>query len=356
MTHPYAALPDRAFWRRGVVEAGDALAPVGEGFLRLAPSDRIATAGSCFAQHIGRALREAGFDHYVTEQAHPLLPPDVARAFGYGLFSARFGNLYTTTQLVQLVERAYGRFRPAEDGWTLPDGRLVDPFRPTATPGGYGSAAELAEDRARHLAAVRAMLEGLDVLVFTLGLTEGWVARTDGAAFPLCPGVAGGTFDPHAYAFRNLRAADVRAELGQAIAALRAVNPRARVLLTVSPVPLTATASGDHVLPATGYSKAALRCAAAEAAAELPGVWYFPSYEIITGPQARGRFFAPNLREVTPAGVATVMAAFLRAVGADAAPPPPPPTPAPAPAADPVAGWVEALCDEAMLDRPDPQG
>ena len=353
MNHPYADLPDQAFWRRAVAEQGPGLLPVAGDFLRLNRQDKVMTAGSCFAQHIGRHLAAAGHNYLVTEHAHPVIPPEVAHAAGYGVFTARYGNVYTTRQLVQLIDRAYGRFVPTEPSWEGPDGTLIDPFRPTIQPGGFGSEEELAADRARHFAFVREALESLDVLVFTLGLTETWVSRKDGAAFPLCPGVAGGTFDPARHAFVNLRAAAVRADLGGAIARLRAVNPGARVLLTVSPVPLTATASGNHVLAATTYSKSVLRAAAQETAEDLPDVHYFPSYEIITGPQAGGRFFAPNLREVTPEGVAQVMSTFLRATtGADAG--------AVAQASSPpadvertaIAGWVEAMCDEAMLDRP----
>lgn len=352
MSHPYESLPNHAFWRRAVAEAGDALMPVTGDFLRLTREDRVMTAGSCFAQHIGRNLQAAGFNYLVTEQAHPIVPPAVAKAAGYGMFTARYGNIYTTTQLVQLIERAYGRFSPAETVWEGSDGRLVDPYRPTIQPGGYGSEAELAHDRAIHLACVRDALETLDVFVFTLGLTESWISAADGAAFPLCPGVSGGRFDPARHRFHNLRASEVRAELGAALAALRRVNPRARILLTVSPVPLTATASPAHVLAATGYSKAVLRVAAQEAADELDEVWYFPSFEIVTGPQARGRFFAPNLREVTAEGVAAVMGIFLRATAGVDLPAPDPVAPAPAdPAPQTAAGWVEAMCDEAMLDR-----
>src|SRR5262245_61980744 len=56
-----------------------------------------------------------------------------------------------------------------------------------------------------------------DVFVFTLGLTEGWVSRADGAAFPLCPGVAGGTFDPAKHVFLNLRVNEVIDDLQEAI-------------------------------------------------------------------------------------------------------------------------------------------
>ena len=353
--HPYAALPDRAYWRRAVVETPLGPDLVSPDFLRVSPEDRIVTAGSCFAQHIGRHLAAAGFGYLVTEPAHPIVPPDLARQAGYGIFSARYGNIYTTLQLLQLLERAYGRFRPVETAWEGPEGALVDPYRPTIQPGGFASVVELEDDRARHLACVREAFETLDVFVFTLGLTEGWRSRRDGAAFPLCPGVAGGRFDPAAHLFHNLRAAEVREQLGAFVERLRAVNPRARVLLTVSPVPLTATATGEHVLAATTYSKAVLRVAAQEAAAELPDVHYFPSYEIVTGPQARGRFYAENLREVTPEGVAQVMAVFLRAVAGietgEAV------TPADEVAARDAAvaassAWVEAMCDEAMLDRP----
>ena len=353
--HPYTALPDTAYWRRAVVEARLGPDLVSQGFLRLSPDDRIATAGSCFAQHIGRHLAAAGFGYLVTETAHPIIPPDLARQASYGVFTARYGNIYTTLQLLQLIERAYGGFLPGETAWEDGEGALVDPYRPTVQPGGFASMAELEADRTRHLACVREAFETLDVFVFTLGLTETWLSRRDGAAFPLCPGVAGGRYDPDAHRFHNLRASEIREQLGSFVERLRMVNPRARILLTVSPVPLTATATGEHVLAATTYSKAVLRVAAQEAADELPGVFYFPSYEIVTGPQARGRFYAENLREVTPEGVAQVMALFLRAVaGVEAQEPAAPAheTAATDPAVAASAGWIEAMCDEAMLDQP----
>jgi len=350
--HPYRHLPDSAFWRRAVASSGAEVDPMAGAFLRITRQDKVATAGSCFAQHVARHLAASGFNYLVTESAHPILPPDLARAAGYGVYSARTGNIYTTLQLVQLFDRAYTQFLPVEDVWAAPDGKhVVDPFRPTIQPGGFASEAEMRADRAQHLGRVREMFETLDIMVFTLGLTEAWVSQTDGACFPLCPGVAGGLFDPGLHAFRNLRMAEVRAQIGAFVDRLRSVNPAARLVLTVSPVPLAATASGDHVLPATIYSKSVLRAAAQETAEDLPGVFYFPSYEIVTGPQARGRFFAEDLREVTEEGVEHVMRVFLRHAGGVE-------TSAPMHAGTPggdaftleMSHWVETLCDEAMLD------
>lgn len=270
--------------------------------------------------------------------------------FGYGLFTARYGNIYTSRQLLQLFQRAYGTFTPRDDAWPEPDGGLTDPFRPQVQPGRFLSAEEYRADRRRHLACVREAFETLDVLVFTLGLTECWVSREDGAAYPLCPGVSGGRFDPARHAFVNLSVADVVADMAAFIGLLRRVNPRARVVLTVSPVPLIATYEDRHVLAATTYSKAVLRVAAEMLARELHGVAYFPSFEIITGGFTRGAYFAEDARSVTEAGVSHVMRCFMRhftdAGAAEEAAPPPP--------EDAHTRYMERLvrvaCDEEALD------
>jgi hypothetical protein len=212
---------------------------------------------------------------------------------------------------LQLLRRAYGRFAPRDDVWARADGRLFDPFRPTIQPDGFPTRREYDLDRRRHFAAVRRLFEEVDVFVFTLGLTECWCAADDGAAYPLCPGVAAGEFDPARHVFHNFSLEEVVADLDAFLAELRAVNPQARLLLTVSPVPLAATAEPRHVWTSTTLSKAVLRLAAEEMS-RRPGVAYFPSYEIVTAPSARGAYFEPDLRSVTPAGVDHVMRLFAR--------------------------------------------
>lgn len=355
--HPYRRLPASAYWRRAVVGQGPAVDPLAGGFLTLGRDDRVATAGSCFAQNIARYLKRSGFDFLVTETAHPIVPADAAERHGYGLYSARYGNIYTARQLLQLFDRAYGAFAPAEDVWVAPEGegRVVDPFRPTIEPGGFASEAELRADRAHHLARVREMFETLDIFVFTLGLTEGWESTVDGAIFPICPGVSGGAFDPAQHAFHNFRVGEVTADLAAFVARLRGVNPGARIVLTVSPVPLVATASGNHVLAATTYSKSVLRAAAQEIAEDHEGVFYFPSYEIISGAPAAARYFAEDMRNVTEEGVAHVMSVFLRhAAGMDLPAPLEPARAGPADATVAAAReWVQVMCDEALLDAGD---
>ena len=312
--HPYQSLADKAFWRRAVTDLPRSeVDPVGQFDLRIGPDTKVATAGSCFAQHIARHLRDSGYDYFVAEPGHPILPEGVRQASNYGLFSCRYGNIYTARQLRQLMDRAYGRFHPKEDAWFNSLGDVRDPFRPTTQPGGFISEAEMRADRQQHLAAVRRMFQELDVFVFTLGLTECWRSREDGAVFPLCPGVEGGEFDPERHEFYNQGVEDVVDDLRTVVTKLGKINPSAEVVLTVSPVPLTATAApNEHVLSATTYSKSVLRVAAEQLQRRFANVHYFPSYEIITGAFTRGAYYAADLRNVVEDGVSHVMRLFMQ--------------------------------------------
>ena len=110
------------------------------------------------------------------------------------MYSARFGNICTAEQLLQLMKRASGEFTPRDDCWVGPKRTIVDPFRPTVQKGGFDSIDAMRKDREVHFECVNRMFKNLDVFVFTLGLTEAWRARTDKAVYPVCPGVAGGEY------------------------------------------------------------------------------------------------------------------------------------------------------------------
>jgi hypothetical protein len=313
---PFVGLPDRQFWKHDPGIADHRLFdPVSDIPFTITTTDRVVTAGSCFAQHVGRRLAAAGFQHYIAEPAHPVVPETVATRFNYGQFSCRYGNIYTARQLLQLLRRAYGEFVPVVRSWPVAPGRgrrVVDPFRPRIQPDGFSSTAELLADRDHHFHRVRRAIETMDVFVFTLGLTEAWEDRRDGAIHPLAPGVAGGVFDPETVGFRNFDEAETADDLIAALAFIRARNPGVRIVLTVSPVPLNATYEDRHVFVSTTWSKAALRIAAERARRSFDGCAYFPSYEIITAPHVRGLYYDETCREVTAGGVDHVMGLFLR--------------------------------------------
>jgi hypothetical protein len=307
--HPYEGLAPYAYWKRAVSEVPQGeLDPVTEVAFKIGPRDKVATAGSCFAQHISKRLRGAGFNFFATESEPERAGASDAEVYD---FSARYGNIYTARQLLQLFDRAFGFFRPAERAWARDGGGFCDPFRPRIEPDGFSSEEEVDKARRGHFAAVRRMFKNLDVFVFTLGLTECWASRLDGAVYPVAPGVVGGVFDPQKYEFLNFGVSDVTQDLRAFLHKLRLINPASRVVLTVSPVPLVATAANRHVVVATTYSKSVLRVAAEEAAASQKNVSYFPSYEIITSPHARGAYFGEDGRSVTQNGVDHVMRVFM---------------------------------------------
>ncbi|WP_264479549.1 GSCFA domain-containing protein [Roseobacter weihaiensis] len=212
--------------------------------------------------------------------------------------------------LHQWLQWASGKTEPPQIVWEK-EGRFYDPFRPAVELNGFAAPEEVFASRQVTTAAVYRALKEADVLVFTLGLTEAWQDIESGIEFAICPGVAAGEFDAARHSFVNHGFQSTYKNLKSAVQLARRLNPRLKVLLTVSPVPLTATASGEHVLTASSLSKSVLRAVADQMKTISPHVDYFPSYEIITQPAFRGMFFDPNMRTVTGSGVGFVMESFF---------------------------------------------
>ena len=154
------------------------------------------------------------------------------------------------------------------------------------------------------------------------------------------------------YEFVNFNVHDIVADMQAFIDRLLGVNADAKIILTVSPVPLIATYENQHVLVATTYSKSVLRAAAGEIALRNSMCDYFPSYEIITGGYSRGAYFESDLRSVKADGVDHVMRLFLsHYVGENS-------MPEPAGTTDTSAGDIrkelalanEIICDEEAID------
>lgn len=349
--HPYEKFADSHFWSRSVAlrSASEIDYDPAPKFVFRIADDRFATAGSCFAQHFGRALVERGGHLLVSETRHPIIHE--ANAHGYGIFSARYGNLYTTRQLRELVQQAVGLQETVFEFVQRPDMRWCDALRPRAVPDGFSSEPEAAADRRYHLRRVRDALSSCTVFVFTLGLTESWTNRLYGHNYGICPGVIAGKFDPSIHEFHNLTLGECADDLNSTFEILRGINKEIKILLTVSPVMLVATAEKRGVLQSSIASKSILRAAADECVRALSYVDYFPSYEMITGPQARGIYFAEDLREVKEEGVQFVMNMFFKSRISDQ------PIPTKKEQATPEVNMLDLMqshqsdCDEAYLDN-----
>jgi hypothetical protein len=314
---PYDDLAQRAFFRNAILRRGDLALDPDPNFA-LTMSSRVMSAGSCFAARIAQFIKTSGVNYLAADDR--AATDDSVREETPNQFSLRYGNIYTVRHLLQLLLRATGVWVTEPPVARDKNGRYRNLARPAVL--SYSSIEALRADDRAHLRNLLTLLGAADVFIFTLGLTEHWVDTAYDLVLPTTPGCGYGEFDPSRHRFRNASLADVADELSQCFGLLQQINPRLKILLTLSPVPLVATYTPTSAIEATFYSKSLLRQAIAQAIAAWPGqnVTYFPSYEIITNPHVIGENFEPDMRSISAAGVARVMAQFRQRFLAEAAP------------------------------------
>jgi len=310
--NPYSELPSSAFWRSGVTDENPyAINNIYKKKFDIKPNTQIATAGSCFGQHVGNYLKRNGYQ-VIDEEIAPLgLPDQLHQKYGFSLYSARYGNIYTVRQLLQLAQEVAGERKPENYIWKK-NGKFFDALRPAVEPEGLDTEQEVIDHRDFHIERVKDVFTKMDLFIFTLGLTEMWVHKESGTIYPTAPGTICGEFDENIYEFKNAQFQEIINDFIKFKATVRKIrsNKPFKILLTVSPVPLTATASGRHVLVSTVHSKSILRAVAGQLSTNQGRIDYFPSYEIVNNPRLHSTTFKENLRSVRDETVRMVMKHF----------------------------------------------
>jgi hypothetical protein len=139
MRSPYSGLPQYAFWHAGVAnQKPETITDLYRPKFAITPVKRVATAGSCFAQHIARSMRARDFSVIDVEPPPVGLDTTSTAEFGYGLYSARYGNIYTSRQPLQLFREAEDEFHPADPIWKKGE-RYYDAMRPSVEPDGLST-------------------------------------------------------------------------------------------------------------------------------------------------------------------------------------------------------------------------
>ena len=269
--NPYEELPEKSFWKLAVSSKSMFdIDMLWDPKFDVQPDHNVVTFGSCFAQHIGNALKARGFNWLITEPAPDGLSEISARSLNYNIFSARTGNIYTTSLLNQWVQWAVGKSAVPGEVWEK-GFSFYDPFRPNIEPDGFASEEEMKQSQAQAIISFHESIKKAHYFVFTLGLTESW-QNEDGYEYPMCPGTVAGEFDPVKNKFKKQQFQEILKNLKSAILMIRKENPAIKFILTVSPVPLTATMSDNHVLVATMESKSILRAGGGQLAASRPHI------------------------------------------------------------------------------------
>jgi len=219
----------------------------------IGPDTRVCAFGSCFAAHISSWLAERNFS-VLTKKGGEAENTYVVR-FGEGLV-----NSYS---LRQQFEWAFENKREEEALW---HGYKAEQF-------GYDE-----EIRLRTLD----LFQRADIFILTLGLSEVWYDTVTGGVF--WRAVPQKKFDPSRHKFRVTTVAENKANLHKIYDLIRRYRPDAKIIFTMSPIPLVATFRPVPCITANSASKAILRAALDEFLRELTddGVaYYWPSYEIV---------------------------------------------------------------------------
>lgn len=312
MANPYENLDKKNYWASAVGRSNNIYTGIYTPKYEIKKTDLIMTAGSCFAQHIGRHLVNSGFNVMDYERRDDyLMSESDGGSFGYGIYSARYGNIYTIKQFLQLIKEALGLWTPSRDDvvWER-DGRYYDAFRPAIEPNGFYSEDELMRSRRFHLESVKRLISDATIFIFTLGLTEAWQSNS-GVVYPSAPGVVAGDYSQGGIEFINFDTPEMISQFEEVVDLLKKVKKNDfKFLLTVSPVPLTATAENRHVMVSTILSKSRLRVVADHFERRFSFIDYFPSYEIVINPWSEALAFDDNKRSVKNSAVENVMSIF----------------------------------------------
>jgi predicted enzyme involved in methoxymalonyl-ACP biosynthesis len=239
----------------------------------LKPGCRIYTIGSCFARNVERELANCGFilptlelkidkNIYVTP---PYFPHTIL-------------NKYTAHSIANEIERAIGSIVFDDDGLIeVGNSKWYDP----QTSHTNSMSREKAVETRSAINENMKSLTTSDALILTLGLTETWVDQKSNAILNQMNAAALGLARERMNFFNSTVEESFNA-LDQSLSALKNVCPNIKIIITVSPVPLTQTFTVMDVASANCYSKSVLRCTSQMLCDKYDFIDYFPSFEMVT--------------------------------------------------------------------------
>lgn len=237
------------------------------------------TLGSCFAVNVGRALTTAGIDVFNT-----LIPEDV---------NSTFANRYLLEWLNQGSETKFTKYFDAL----------------------YGESVRQ---------QLRDALVNAGLLVITVGVSPClFHVETGEFAFTSRKNdKVGFSFLPGDYHLRTTSVYENVENIDFIITTIKAINPKARIVISVSPVPLSGTTEMPDIVVADCISKSTMRVAVHEIVKIHPGVIYWPSFEIVRWLGAHAEFPMFGMddgmsRHVGNAVVNQIIQAFIKKYGDD---------------------------------------
>lgn len=277
---------------------------------RITRSDKVFTIGSCFARVLEGALARSGLSVPMLQFSVPCSEWEFPATWLLNKVTppAFFQEVELTAQMLSAGLREFDLLckKPLV---LLENGDAIDLELAKYIPISH----ERAVERRKEIFTVLSHLFSAQVVVLTLGTLECWYDRETGRyieQFPAGPELKSlrGRFE-----FRLLGFEDAMAFITRTLELIQTIGtPRKHIVVTVSPVPLGVTFTGQDVLFSNMYSKATLRSVAETICRSTGNVEYFPSYEMATLTRS-SRFWEDDLIHVSESCVNSIVSQFMTA-------------------------------------------
>jgi hypothetical protein len=223
--------------------------------------DELVLMGSCFAQEVG--------EWFQTQRFRMVLNPN--------------GIIFHPSVLARILMRALNHERYADSEWVQHNG-LFHSFDHHGSCS-KANAEELTREANRKLSELRDALLKADTLIITWGSAWGYRWNETGEWVANCHKIP-----QHGFTKELAEASSIESEWTEVLQLLRHQNPKVNVIFSVSPVRYWRDGAHGNQL-----SKAHLLIAASRISQAIPGVHYFPSYEILLDELRDYRFYAADM-------------------------------------------------------------
>lgn len=234
--------------------------------IELNPTTAVASIGTCFAEKFAYFMQEQHYNYVCTEE-------DALAA------SANWGRVYTIPNLLQIIRYSTDNTYPiileeSKQGW-------FDPLREAHIPF-FKNKKDAEENLKAHRRASYQAFATCDVLIITVGQNEAWVDSSNNKVWTKRPPQEILDSRPHVFTVTEFSFAKNMAALQESIELLFAINPKIKILFTVSPVAAHATFSDKDIISQSFANKCLLRAVVDEMVKRKPTkLFYFPSFEMV---------------------------------------------------------------------------
>jgi len=268
---------------------------------------KIASMGSCFAREIKKYLLKNNYNYLLYEQ-------DVSANRGDHA-SCAWERIYNTYTLRHIIDYSLNENWAHDWKKSNKNGIIQDGIRTNTC---YNNLPEAESEFKEHRKISKSILEQTDILIITLGLIEVWQSNVTGKIFSIPKGIYVNTNSPDFFKEYKCRITSLDENIDNleyVIKRITEVNSKVKILITVSPVPMTGSVrKNTDIFSSNCISKSTLRCVADYICNRYSNVSYFPSYEIATSliPLEGGRPYMPDNIHVTDKAVEIIMDAFSK--------------------------------------------